>query len=223
MSEQEFNEMISNDKQLREIRYAIGYRREPDHVTCYRVNYKWDECRDVSPEQIEAATKRFEQRREEVRNEWAVPGVLFIVTMGSDYKSTTQGGIGNHRVRCRFIDKKGDLRGVEFQPFWNTKGNPNDALGFTWDRWNVSERERKEAAYLKRMEELEKKYGGRFIPFKERPEFPYSYADRGRVDDLPFTGDGLIKWIRREFKVKFAKVYVDRYFFACDEIVSEAA
>lgn len=222
LTDAEFNEMLSNDKQLRELRYAIGYQKVPSHETGYHVNYKWNECRDVTPEQMETARLRFEERREEVRKEWAVPGVLFIVTMGGDYTPSMKGGIGNHRVRIRFIDKKGDLRGAEFCPHWNTKGNPNEATGFTWDRWNTSEEERKQEAYRKGMDALEAKYKGKFIPVKERPEFPMTYADRGNVDDLPFTGEGLIKWLRREHKVRFKAAYVDRYFFGCDEIISEA-
>lgn len=222
LTDAEFNEMLSNDKQLRELCYAIGYQKVSSHETGYYVNYKWNECRDVTPEQMETARLRFEERREEVRKEWAVPGVLFIVTMGGDYTPSMKGGIGNHRVRIRFIDKKGDLRGAEFCPHWNTKGNPNETTGFTLDRWNTSEEERKQEAYRKGMDALEAKYKGKFIPVKERPEFPMTYADRGNVEDLPFTGEGLIKWLRREHKVRFKAAYVDRYFFGCDEIISEA-
>ena len=209
----EFNEMLSNDKQLREMRYAIGYRKEPSHETGHHVNYKWDECRDITPDQMEAARIRYEERREEVRKKYAKPGTLFIVTMGSDYKPATPDDIANYRVRAQFIDNAGDLRGVEFST-WS-------GHGFTWDRWNRSETERNNAHYNKEMARLEKKYKGGFIPFKERPAFPMTYADRGTAEDLPYTTAGALAWFEREMQMKFDRVYIDRYFFACDEITSK--
>ncbi len=213
LTAEEFNEMLSNDKQLREIRYAIGYRHEPDHESRYHVNYKWDECRDVSPEQMETARQRYEERREEVRKKYAKPGTLFIVTMGGDWTPRTPDDIANYRVRAQFIDNAGDLRGVEFDT-WS--GN-----GFTWSRWNRSEEERKNTRFNKEWARLEKKYKGGFIPFEERPEFPMTYADRGTVEDLPYTTAGVLAWFEREQGMKFDRVYIDRYFFSSGEITSK--
>ncbi len=207
----EFNEMISNDKQLRAIRYAIGYRHEPSHETRYHVDYRYNECRDLTDEQRETARKLYEERREQVRQEWAQPGTLFIVTMGADWNPRTADDIANHRVRVQFIDKSGDLCGVEFMP---------TAGGFTFDRWNRSADQRENDHYTKEMARLEKKYKGRFIPFEERPEFPMHRADRGTSDGLPYTTAGVLAWFENVQGLKFKRVYIDRYFFACDEITS---
>ena len=210
----EFNTMLQSDKGIREARYCLGYQTKSKEATGHYVNWpSWDNVRDITDEQREAARIRFEERREEVRKKYAKPGTLFIVTMGSDYKPATPDDIANYRVRAQFIDNAGDLRGVEFST-WS-------GHGFTWDRWNKSETERKNSHYNKEIKRLEKKYKGGFIPFNERPEFPMTYADRGTGEDLPYTTAGVLAWFEREMSLKFDRVYIDRYFFACDEITSK--
>ena len=221
LTAEEFTNLISTDKGLRIARFSLGYQTTSKTAAGYYVHWpSWDNVRDITDEQRETARQRYEQRREEVRQEQAQPGTVFIVTMGGDYAPTIPGGIGNHRVRVQFIDKRGDLRGVEFCPFWSKAGSPDESKGFTFDRWNKSEDERKSAHYSKEWARLEKKYKGRIIPHDKRPDFPMTYADRGTVDDLPFTAAGVLAWFEREHGLKFKRVYIDRYFFSCDEITS---
>ena len=94
--------------------------------------------------------------------------------------------------------------------------------GICFDRWNTSEEERKNTAYLEACARLEMRYGKRQRPARETPEFPVTHADRGTVSDLPFTTRGLIEWLRREHGANFTRAYIDRYFFACDELTSES-
>lgn len=169
--------------------------------------------RDITDEQRATARKRFDERREEIRKEWEKPGTLFIITMGGSYPTSDPDGIGSHRVRIRWHDNNGDLRGCEFRPA------PG---GFCFDRWNTSEEERKNTAYLEACARLEMRYGKRQIPARETPEFPVTHVDRGTVSDLPFTTRGLIEWLRREHGANFTRAYIDRYFFACDELTSES-
>ena len=223
MTDTEFENMLSSDKGLRAARYPTGYSDKCGHLKGYHVEWPdYNSSHDLTDEQRETARLRYEQRKEEVKRQVAVPGTLVVITMGCDYPANADGGIGNHRVRIRFTDKNDDIRGAEFCPFWDSQSAPDESRGFTFDRWNSSEQERKEKAYMERMDELEAKYGkGKFIPFEERPEFPATYADRGTVENLPFTWKGLIRWVQRHHRVKFDRVYIDRYFFGCDEIVSE--
>lgn len=223
LTDTEFNNMISTDKGLREARYCGGYCDKHGRQKGHYVNWpSYMDVHDITDDQRAIALQRFEERREEIRREYAVPGTLFIVTMGGDYEPTTEGGIGNYRVRILFRDRKGDVRGCEFRGHWRSAATPDESTGFTFDRWNISERERQEKAYSGRMAELEQKYGkGKFIPFEERPEWPMSYAERGDVTNLPFTGKGITRWLARVYKVRFDRVHIDRYFFNCDEIISE--
>lgn len=206
MTDAEFEKMISTDKGLRMAKYATGYCDKSLNVKGYHVEWPtYEDSHDLTDEQREAANIRFEQRKGEVLDTLK-RGVLLIVTMGADYKSD---GIGNHRVRVCFRDNQGDTIGVEFMPF---KG------GFSWDRWNSSEEKRKSDAFISKLEELEKVYGKR-IPLNLRPEFPSTYADRG-TSELPYTCDGVIRWLKDNHNVVFSSAHIDRYFFACDEVVS---
>lgn len=214
LTAEEFATMLQTDKGIREARYCLGYKATSDTATGHYVNWpSWDNVRDITDEQREAARVRFEERREEVRKKYAKSGTLFIVTMGGDYTPRTPDDIANYRVRAQFIDNAGDLRGVEFSTW---KGD-----GFTFDRWNRSEEERNNDRYTKEMARLEKKYKGAFIPFEERPEFPMTYADRGTVKDLPYTTAGVLAWFEREQGMKFDRVYIDRFFFSSGEITSK--
>ena len=223
LTETEFQTMISTDRGLREARYHGTYCDKTGRDKGHYVNWpSYMDVHDITTDQIERARRRFDERKAELRADYDQPGTLLVVTMGMDYPANVADGIGNHRVRVRFTDKHGDVRGIEFCPFWRANGNPDESLGFTVDRWNESEQERNERAYTDRMNELEAKYGkGKFIPLDERPEFPATYRDDDRCENLPFTGRGLARYIQRHHSVKFTRVVIDRHFFSCDELVSQ--
>ena len=213
LTAEEFAQFTATDKGLRAARYPFNYTKTNGEAAAY-INWAYNDVRDLSPEQMENARQRYEQKRDEIRREYDKPGTLFVVCLGSDIPKSNPDDVANHRAHVLFIDSAGDLRSVEFHPA---------GAGFTFDRANHSERERQEKEYQRKEAENVKKYGKNgWVPFDERPAVPISLADRGTVQDLPFTTGGLVAWFEREHGVKFTRVFIDRHFFASHEITSRA-
>lgn len=225
LSESEFNELASTDKGLREMRYPFKYQRSDDKsLTGMYVNYPSYECpREFSKEQHERAIKIYNERRERALEKLNERGVLTFVGMGGEFTPTLPNGIGNYRIRCSFVDGKGETQFMEIHPLYNEKHSGCNERGFYGEHYFSSVNDRAE---LKR-NELIKKYEA------ELGEHWWNQISRDQKEELDnlmfpkwehvessnnFTVDGILSYVNKKHKTNFTAIYYDNYFLNHDDI-----
>lgn len=225
LSESEFNELASTDKGLREMRYPYKYQRSDDKsLTGMYVNYPSYQCpREFSQEQHERAIKLFNERRECALEKMNELGLLTFVGMGMEFTPTLPDGIGNYRIRCELVDKKGETQFLEIHPTYNEKHNGCNERGFYGERYFSSVNDRAERKRAELMGEYEAKYGKYWwnqITRDQREELDnLMFPKWERVESANnFTIPGILDYVNKTFGTKFTAIYYDNYFLNYDDI-----
>lgn len=217
LSEEEFNELASTDKGLRSMRYPFKYQRSDDKTKTgmYVTVRNYNDVREFSQEQHERATAMFEAKREEKIKKASEKGVLTFIGMGMEFEPKIDDGIGNYRIRCMFVDSKGDKQFIEVHP--SVDG------GFYGEHVFCSVNERNEAEYLRRMKEYEEKYGKYFwlkISRDEKEEMDHLIFHQYEQikSSTPFTYAGLLGYVNKQFGVEFKELFYENFYLNHDDI-----
>lgn len=232
LTNEEFQELISTDKGLREARYPIGYQMNigskgtGKYVNCPNYNH----IRDITPEQHETACILYEQKRQEWLQKIAPAGILTFVTMGGDFPPKIENGIGNYRIRTYFLDKNNNKWFIELHPhygpkFPNEKWTEGDEkLGFYGEWVDCTYEEQEEKRFLQEREKLASEYGDwSKVPFKVSSQVIYPRQKHGRMESKnTFTPKGILEYINQEYKTEFDQLFVERYFLSPDELLCKS-
>jgi hypothetical protein len=225
LSEEEFNELASTDRGLREMRYPYKYQRSDDkRLTGMYVTYKhYENVREFSEEQHKRATELYEKKRLAHLEETKQRGVLTFVGMGMEFEPTLPNGIGNYRIRCFFIDKKGETFFMEIHPYYNEKRNGCNERGFYGEIGFKSLDDRNFARYNELCEKYERELGKWWwnrITHEQHEElenlhFPkYERIESGK----PFTEEGILDYVNGRFGTDFKSILYDYCYLGHDDI-----
>ena len=217
LSEEEFNELASTDKGLRSMRFPFKYQRSDDKTKTgmYVTVRNYNDVREFSQEQYERATAMFEAKREEKIKKASEKGVLTFIGMGTEFEPKTEGGIGNYRIRCMFMDSKGDKQFLEVHPGENG--------GFYGEHVFCSVNERNEAEYLRRMAQYEAEYGEHFWlkisrDAKEEMDNLIFHQYERIESSRPYTYAGLLEYVNKTYVVNFKEFFYENFFLNNDDI-----
>lgn len=217
LSEEEFNELASTDKGLRSMRYPFKYQRSDDKTKTgmYVTVRNYNDVREFSQEQYERATAMYEAKREEKIKKASEKGVLTFIGMGMEFEPKVDDGIGNYRIRCMFVDGKGDKQFIEVHP------TPDG--GFYGEHVFCSVNERNVAEYTRRTKEYEAKYGEHFwlkISRDEKEEMDHLiFHQYERIESSkPYTYTGLLEYVNKTFGVEFKELFYENFYLNHDDI-----
>lgn len=217
LSEEEFNELASTDKGLRSMRFPFKYQRSDDKTKTgmYVTVRNYNDVREFSQDQYERATAMFEAKRDEKIKKASDKGVLTFIGMGMEFEPKTEGGIGNYRIRCMFMDSKGDKQFLEVHPGENG--------GFYGEHVFCSVNERNEAEYLRRMAQYEAEYGEHFWrkisrDAKEDMDKLIFHQYERIESSMPYTYAGLLEYVNKTYGVNFKELFYENFFLNNDDI-----
>ena len=219
-----FAEMMKSDKGINEANHAVTCLDKFKNFVCMRV--QWPTCKDVwkiSPEQKKAAGYVFAKRREEQLAKANRPGVLTLKTMGMNFQSRLQDGIGNSRVSGRFYDKSGNRWFVEFKALykWEKKSACPCEEQLVGEIVDETFNEQENIRYNSEFDALEEKYKNvKLIPRSEIPKSPVYKYENFR-EELPYTRQGVLDFINKRFGTDFTELHLEEYFFEYHEVVSK--
>lgn len=218
-----FAEMMKSDKGIREAHFPVTYcdkfsNKIGEYVLWPNYEKKWD----ISPEQKKVADEIFAKRRERQIAKASRPGVLCLITMGCEFRSNLEGGIGNYRVRGRFYDKSGNRWFVEFATWYKKNSTEPDENQLFGEIVDETFNEKAEERFRSEYEKVKAKYGSVYLtPINEVPEHPAYWCEHFREESFPYTRKGIIDFINKRFGTDFTELHIEEYFFDSDTIVSK--
>ena len=225
LSESEFNELASTDRGLREMRYPYKYQRSDDkRLSGMYVNYKhYENVREFSEDQHKRATELYEKKHIERIEESKQKGVLTFVGMGCEFTPNLPDGIGNYRIRCFFIDKKGETLFLEIHPHYNPKNDGVNDRGFYGELVYHEQNELNSRRYCELADNYNEKYGRHWwlkISTEQREELDnlqhYRYE---RIESANnFTESGILAYVNGRFGTDFKSILYDYCFLNHDDI-----
>ena len=221
LTEQMFQEMMSTDEGIHEGATAVPYCDRNSRLIGHYVNWpSYKNKHEISREQINRAKERFQERKEEEMVKAQRLGVLTFHAMGCDYEPKIDGGIGNHRIRARFCDKKGNEWFIEIHPNHDENCEPTEK-GFWGEVYDKTYEMNAESDYIRKRKELEEKYGVWWkVPKADRPSSYFVKYERINPG-VDFTASGVLDWLNSRYQTDYKEFYLERYFLRPDETLSK--
>ena len=154
----------------------------------YPISYK------VTEEQIKESNKLIKKRKKEVLKENNTN--LLFVGMGMEFKPILKNGVGNHRIRTEFLNKKGVKCFIEV----GTGTNQEDNLRVDFAIFNYGTKDS-----------------------KGFDNYKYNYKDLERkTPALKYTYENVLNLVNKYFNCNFKKMVVDNYNISCESVLCKS-
>lgn len=221
LTDEMFREMMMTDEGIHEVATAVRYCDRNSRLIGHYVNWpSYKNKYEISREQINRAKERFQERKEEEMMKAQKLGVLTFHAMGCDYEPKIDGGIGNHRIRARFCDKRGNEWLIEIHPNHDPESIEPTERGFWGEVYDKTYEMNAESEYIRKRKELEEKYGEWWkVPKADRPN-PYFVKYERIESGEEFTACGILGFVNRRYNTDYKEFYLERYFLRYDETLS---
>lgn len=250
LSAEQFAEVLSTDKGINYSHFSHGYslgnstdgkmffdpiHKHDAHVWGSQNSFK------ITDEQQAQADAIFLEKKAAALAQAQQLGTLTFVARGGDYNTTIIGGLGNHRICAKFMDKKGHKWFLEVHPIWSTNGDPDDSKGFYGQWVDLTFEEEEQARFDRETRALIEKYGDdKNVPSwawhnsRKWPEQRHGhigdYYDGCTIGGKPlkhqgtngrkFTANDLRVWINKTFGCNYKSLQLDRYFLTNEDFIS---
>ena len=220
LSDEQFEALLAgteSDKWIHAISSAVpNYNRWGKYLGKMTATYPVEYI--VTGEQIDCAKVLRDNRHEELLQGIA-PGELVFVSMGGDYGSDDPDSVGNHRIRCNFLNDAGEDFFLELCKGLQDKKHPEETF---WVDFSVDLRKDREYdAETIRV----RNHNSKCLNYSEHLPYPVQdqYNARGvartRIG-MPFTWSNVLEWVNTTYGCSYTSARKIDHFVTCDEFIN---
>ena len=214
LTDEEFERVLADEKLTYNAKQAHNFCDKSGRHICYRVEYNdYRDLKVISDKRLAIAKAKYESNAENAISKYSKKGVLTVIHMGGDYEPTTEGGVGNYRVRVYIMLNDGTKYMIEFYPLrYGLISYIDENKGMYGEIVYVSQNEANDRIYEDEMSSVIGKYGSaNKVPIGKMPK-RRGYQYMRSETDIPYTHDGIVEYIKEQFDATFTEVAVDKYY-----------